>query len=63
MKVRKKKLCSFFEFYPYFSAAFIMAISNGQLRMTEGQMKQLVNCLKEKRSFEVSCGEMKQLDN
>lgn len=40
-----------------------MAISNGQLRMTEGQMKQLVNCLKEKRSFEVSCGEMKQLDN
>jgi len=30
----------FFEFYPYFSVGFIMALSSRRLRMAEGQMKQ-----------------------
>ena len=41
----------FFKFYPYFSAAFIMAISNRQLRMTEGQMKQFGELLEGKTFF------------
>jgi len=38
----------FFEFYPYFPAAFIMVISSRQLKVTEGKMKQFVELLEGK---------------